>query len=137
MKLSNKLTAATGLILVILLQGCSKQDDGGISVIEMPEFQDSDLTAGRSVWKNTCRACHLMGVEGAPALSDFSQWETRLTKGEDALYQSVLKGIRGENGEYRMPPRGGNNRLTDEQLRLALAYKLASVQFLKEQSKKP
>jgi len=63
-----------------------------------------------------------------------AEWDKRLPKGEDALFQSVLNGIRGEDGKYRMPPRGGNNRLTVAQVRLALEYKIASIELLQQRS---
>ena len=64
-------------------------------------------------------------------MTDFAQWETRLEKGKDVLARRVINGIRGDDGEYRMPPRGGNERLTDEQVKLAVDYKIAAVQALK------
>jgi mono/diheme cytochrome c family protein len=44
----------------------------------------------------------------------------------------VINGIRGDDGKYRMPPWGGNERLTDEQIRLALDYKIASIDSLNQ-----
>ena len=43
------------------------------------------------------------------------------TRFEDAGLQIVAS---------RMPPRGGNERLTDEQIRLALDYKVAAIDAL-------
>jgi cytochrome c5 len=100
----------------------------------MPRFQDDKLMAGRSVWLQTCRACHLLGVAGAPAITDFAQWERRLPKGREALYRSVLNGIKGDDGKYRMPPRGGNDSLSDQQIELALAYKIASIEALRRRA---
>ena len=79
----------------------------------------------------TCRACHLMGVGGAPAVTDFPQWDVRLPKDSDALVHNIIKGIADETGEYRMPPRGGNSRLTDQQIRLAVGYKIAAIEALR------
>jgi cytochrome c5 len=101
----------------------------------MPVFEDEALMAGRGVWLGTCRACHLLGVAGAPAVTDFAQWEQRLPKGRELLYQSALNGIQGDDGKYRMPPRGGNDRLTEEQVRLAVDYKIAAVEALKTRPK--
>ena len=98
----------------------------------MPTFPEERLMAGRSIWLRTCRACHLLGVQGAPAVTDFAQWETRLEKGKDVLAQRVINGIRGDDGKYRMPPRGGNERLTDEQVKLALDYKIAAIHALEQ-----
>ena len=78
----------------------------------------------------TCRNCHLLGIAEAPAVTDKDAWAPRITKGKPALYQSALNGIMGEDGKYRMPPRGGNERLKDEQVRQAVDYMLASVKVL-------
>jgi cytochrome c5 len=99
----------------------------------MPEFSDQRLEAGRAIWMGTCRNCHLLGVAGAPAVTDFAEWEARLTKGKEALYESALHGVRGDDGLYRMPPQGGNQRLSQEQVRLAVDYKVAAIEQLRAQ----
>ena len=128
--------STAGLSLGLLLGGCGSQDGEADVTVEMPSFDDDSLAQGRGLWLQTCRACHLTGVGGAPAVTNRAEWDKRLPKGEDALYQSVLKGIRGEDGKYRMPPRGGNDRLTDAQVRLALEYKIASIEYLQQRSAK-
>jgi cytochrome c5 len=115
------------LLLTALLAGCGQQDDAGI---DMPEFDDPLLAEGRSVWMGTCRACHLLGVAGAPAVTDYANWEPRIAKGMAALYQGPLLGIKGENGQYKMPPRAGNDRLSDTQIKRAANYMVASVKYL-------
>jgi len=86
------------------------------------------------VWMNTCRACHLLGVAGAPAVTDYPNWEPRIAKGMRALYKGPLNGIKGENGKYKMPPRGGNNRLSDTQIERAAQYMVAAVEYLHDQA---
>lgn len=76
-----------------------------------------------------------MGVSGAPAVTDATAWAPRIEKGAANLYQSALNGIKGSDNEFRMPPRGGNNRLKDEQIRQAVDYMIASVEVLTENSK--
>jgi cytochrome c5 len=117
-------------IVVAQLLGCGEQGESAKAVVEMPTFADDKLVAGRSTWLRSCRACHLLGVEGAPAVTDYEQWRIRLAQGKEVLAQRVINGIRGDDGKYRMPPRGGNERLTDEQIRLALDYKIAAIDAL-------
>ena len=118
------------LFISLLLPGCSGQDGGGAGAPEMPRFAEEQLAKGRGVWMGTCRNCHLLGVSGAPAVSDYGAWEPRMQKGAAALYQSALSGIKGSDGNYRMPSRGGNAQLKDEQVRQAVDYMLASVREL-------
>ncbi len=121
---------------VLLLLGCSGADESGGSkggsnqAPEMPRFADERLAKGRGVWMGTCRNCHLLGISGAPAVTDYMAWAPRIDKGKSVLYQSALHGIKGDDGSYRMPPRGGNAQLKDEQVRQAVDYMLASVRKL-------
>ena len=116
-----------GLSLVLIgCDGTADNTEPGLTP-EMPRFQGSHLGAGRSVWMGTCRNCHLMGISGAPAVTDYDAWKGRIVKGEQALYGSALNGIRDGAGEIRMPARGGNERLTDEQVKRAVDYMIASV----------
>ncbi|MBK5931976.1 c-type cytochrome [Halochromatium salexigens] len=100
----------------------------------MPRFTDLVLAEGRSIWMGTCRACHLMGVADAPAVTDYPNWEPRIAKGVPTLFKSPLHGIKGEDGKYKMPPRGGNERLTDQQIKAAVEYMVASVETLHQQA---
>ena len=137
MNQSQRLLSIACLFLGLLLAGCGSQDEDAGVAVAMPMFEDDDLARGRGLWLQACRACHLTGVGGAPAVTNRAEWDKRLPKGEDALYRSVLNGIRGEDGKYRMPPRGGNDRLTDAQVRLALEYKIASLEYLQKRSAEP
>jgi cytochrome c5 len=118
-------------LLLILLGGCGP--DGGTTTQppEMPVFADETLSAGRSVWMGTCRNCHLLGVAGAPAVTDPAAWDQRLPKGRNALYASALGGIRDAHGAYLMPPQGGNPRLAESEVRLAVDYMVAAVEYLR------
>lgn len=71
---------------------------------------------GKAVYTQICRACHAIGVAGAPILGDRQAWAPRLPAGLDALQQSALRGKGG------MPPKGGNPGLTDSQVRAAVEY---------------
>jgi len=108
------------LALTVLLAGCGRES----STPELPSFQDPDLTQGRNTWMQVCRNCHLLGVAGAPAISNTEAWQPRAAKGRDALYRSALNGIRQGDG-WSMPPRGGEDRLSDAQVRRAVDYMLA------------
>ena len=130
------IAAAIGLtsLFIILIGGCSAQDDSTAEGPEMPHFNDAALVEGRTVWMGTCRACHLLGIAGAPAVTDYANWEPRIAKGMRALYKGPINGIKGDNGKYRMPPRAGNDRLSDSQIERAADYMVATVEYLHQQS---
>ena len=119
------------LPLILLLGACAEQQPA-FKAGDMPRFDDVDLAMGRSVWMGTCRNCHLLGVAGAPAVTDYPAWSPRIVKGNELLYNSALGGVRGQQGEIRMPPRGGNTRLSDEQVKRAVDYMVASVKNLND-----
>lgn len=91
-----------------------------------PEFPGSNLKHGRSVWLGTCEACHAHDVAGAPLVTHKAAWAPRLAKGREALYKSALGGLTGPKGT-QMPPRGGNDRLSDADVKAAVDYMTAIV----------
>ena len=93
--------------------------------IEVPSFAEVDLQQGRATWMQVCRNCHLSGVAGAPAVNDSAAWQQRLAKGKETLYRNAIDGIAIESG-WTMPPRGGVDRLSDTDVRLAVDYMLAA-----------
>lgn len=115
------------LTIIGFVSGCSS--DNQSSVPESPRFDDIQLIEGRSIWMGTCRNCHLMGVAGAPAITNFEAWAPRQQKGKQALYGSALQGIK-HNESWAMPPQGGNKSLSPEQVRSAVDYMVAAVNEL-------
>lgn len=93
---------------------------------KFPEFAGAHLKQGRAIWLGTCEACHANDVAGAPLVSNKAAWKPRLAKGRDALYKSALGGLTGPMGT-QMPPRGGNDSLSDDQVRAAVDYMMAIV----------
>ena len=120
----------SALVICLLLTGCGEQPNGQVVVPDMPRFADEGLSKGRGIWMGTCRNCHLLGTSGAPAVTNWTAWQPRLNKGKPALYESALHGVKGADGQYHMPPRGGNPQLKDEQVRQAVDYMAASVEAL-------
>lgn len=79
----------------------------------------SDVTPGSEVNTIACAACHSIGVLNAPVTGDNEQWAGLFEeRGLDELVHNAINGIRG------MPPRGGNPRLTDDEIYNAVVYML-------------
>ena len=108
-------------IVCLVITGCGSDT----SAPEVPVFDDPQLQQGRGTWVQICRNCHLMGVAGAPRIGDAENWRARAVKGRAALHQNAINGI-GEHDNWTMPPRGGEARLTDEQVRSAVDFMLAA-----------
>jgi cytochrome c5 len=77
--------------------------------------------AGKSTYDSACVACHGAGVAGAPKQGDKGAWAPRIAQGKPALYNSALK------GKGAMPPKGGNASLSDDAVKAAVDYMLASA----------
>ena len=88
------------------------------------EGQTSVAMSSEIVYQSACQACHLSGVLQSPKLTDKAAWETRMQRGIDALYQSVLQG-RGS-----MPPKGGRMDLSDETIKGTVDYMLEKAGVL-------
>ena len=64
--------------------------------------------------KANCAMCHAGGLMGAPKIGDVAMWVWRIAQGKDMLINNAIKGIR------MMPAKGGNSRLTDEEVAAAV-----------------
>lgn len=93
---------------------------------KFPQFPDAHLKQGRSIWLGTCEACHANDVAGAPLVTNKAAWAPRVAKGKEALYKSALGGLTGPKGT-QMPPRGGNDKLSDAEVKAAVDYMVALV----------
>ena len=112
---------APTLVAIALLAACSDEPPG----TALPTFDKPALAQGKNIWMQVCRNCHLTGVAGAPAVNDPAAWQQRLAKGEETLYRNAISGIPNVSG-WTMPPRGGVDRLSDTDVRLAVDYMLAA-----------
>ena len=112
--------------MALVLGGCVGEESPGTVV---PRFDTADLEHGRAVWMQVCRNCHLMGIAGAPAISDSAAWASRRSDNRNRLYENAIRGI-GSEGGWSMPPRGGNETLSDHDVRLAVDFMIASVEAL-------
>jgi cytochrome c5 len=91
------------------------------SALAAEQVTDERLQQGWIVFNRTCSVCHWPGIGGAPAIGNKAAWKDRIEGGTDLLYRHAIKGWNGNSGR-RMPARGGNWNLTDEQVRAAVDY---------------
>jgi cytochrome c5 len=77
--------------------------------------------AGKATYDATCAACHATGVAGAPKAGDKAAWAARLKEGKPHLYEHAIK------GKGAMPPKGGNTSLSDDAVKAAVDYLVATA----------
>lgn len=89
-----------------------------------PEFADHQL--GRNVWLENCQGCHVPGAAGAPQVSDYTAWQPRIAQGIEVLHDHAINGHWGPNSTH-MPPKGGQENLTDDEVKAAVNYMVELV----------
>jgi cytochrome c5 len=75
---------------------------------------------GTEVFEGTCKACHGLGIAGAPKAGDATAWGPRIAKGKATLYEHALKGFTGTSGV--MPAKGGRTDLSDDLIKEAVDH---------------
>lgn len=71
---------------------------------------------GHSVYTKSCAACHDSGVMGAPKVGDKATWVPLVAEGVEKMTHSAIK------GKGKMPPKGGNMKLSDDEVGSAVEY---------------
>ncbi|HEY7238587.1 MAG TPA: c-type cytochrome [Burkholderiales bacterium] len=88
-----------------------------VARVELGEPQAAaGARSGEAIVKSTCSACHQAGVAGAPKIGDAQAWAPRLKDGLKGMLAIALK------GKGAMPPRGGDNSLTDDEVARAIVF---------------
>lgn len=83
----------------------------------------ADVTeAGLAAYRRVCAECHETGAQGAPLTGRPEQWAGRSRLWEAVLFRHA------EQGYLQMPARGGDDSLTDREVRAAAEYMLAMTQ---------
>lgn len=67
--------------------------------------------------------CHAAGVAGAPKPGDKENWAPRIAQGTETLYKHSIEGYTGNSS--MMPARGGNPKLTDDEMKAAVDFMVA------------
>ncbi|KAF0192724.1 MAG: cytochrome c class I [Gammaproteobacteria bacterium] len=76
---------------------------------------------GPRVYELYCAMCHNNDMMGAPRYGEKREWRDRLSQGEPTLIEHAI------NGFNKMPAKGGNGGLSDEDVRDATIHLLSSV----------
>lgn len=115
----------------LFLFACSKPDEkasGTTEPVPPKEFDpmaltisDPQILKGRETWMATCSQCHLKGIGGAPKIGDTKAWAPRIAQGKETLYQHALGGFSGPS-MTQMPPKGGFDQLSDEEVMRAVDF---------------
>ncbi|MEO6186088.1 MAG: c-type cytochrome [Steroidobacteraceae bacterium] len=83
----------------------------------------ASFKTGTEVFEGACKACHGLGIAGAPKAGDHTVWAPRIAKGKATLYEHALKGFNGTAGV--MPPKGGRTDINDDLIKAAVDHMVA------------
>ena len=92
------------------------------------DFSDEHLRFGKVVWLLNCETCHAYGVADAPVPMQPDEWRMRVTKPRGTLYEHAIDGYFGPDHSM-MPARGGNENLSDKQVKAAVDYMVELANF--------
>jgi len=86
-----------------------------------------EVNIGKQVYSGLCVSCHGTGLPGIPQLGDAAAWTPRIAQGAAILYERSIAGFTGTSG-IMMPAKGGNPKLSDEEVKAAVDYMIENSQ---------
>jgi cytochrome c5 len=78
---------------------------------------------GTELYEVACKACHGVGLAGAPKVGDAAAWGPRVARGKAQLYEHAIKGFTGSTGV--MPAKGGRTDVPDDLVKAAVDHIIA------------
>jgi cytochrome c5 len=79
--------------------------------------------SGDAVYNGTCVACHsTKGKGNVPGAPDFTKPDGALSQSDEVLFKHIKEGFQRPNSPMAMPPKGGNAKLKDAEIRNVLEY---------------
>ncbi len=112
------------LILAFRLNHVVAENEQDVTTTPYVEFKEVNLKQGRKVWMENCENCHAYGVGDAPIPMEPAAWDFRIKKGKAVLYEHAINGFFGPD-DAMMPARGGNDALSDDDVKAAVDYMVA------------
>lgn len=84
---------------------------------------EDNVANGAKIYGETCVACHGENGKGAfPGIPDFTSNTGRLSKSHQILLDHIENGFESPNSDIAMPELGGNEDLTEQDVKDVLAY---------------
>lgn len=80
------------------------------------------LADGAETYANVCSACHGENGKGAEGMDGMPDLAMSLAKDDGDLFNSVINGIEKPDADLTMPARGGDDSLSDDDIKAVIAY---------------
>lgn len=117
--------APVGKVTVSAAAAGQKATPGVADTVGAQEARPPD-DSGKAVYDGACAVCHGAGLAGAPKVGDRAAWQARIDQGEEVMVKHAIDGFQGSGGV--MPPKGGRDDLSDEDVTSAVRYMMAQGQ---------
>jgi mono/diheme cytochrome c family protein len=79
--------------------------------------------SGADIYSQTCAACHGDNGKGTvPGAPNFTRTDGPMSQSDETLFKHIKLGFKSSGSPMAMPPKGGNMRLTDDDIRTVVAY---------------
>lgn len=99
------------------------------ALLTLPAHAQDNINKGAEVYNGTCVACHGENGKGViPGVADFTSEDGSLTKGDDVLFDHILNGYQSDKSDMEMPALGGNEEMSEEEIKNVIAYLRAAFQ---------
>jgi cytochrome c5 len=105
---------AAVILIVLLTKDYSSNEPAAEKVVDQSEGAADKVIDAKQIIAANCAMCHEGGLMGAPKIGSEEQWAPRIAQGKDTLVSHAINGIR------TMPARGGNAKLSDEEVAAAV-----------------
>jgi cytochrome c5 len=92
------------------------------SVVAGPKIKGPIIRSAEEIYVQVCADCHDGGALGSPIFGDQAGWTARLSQGMDTLVKHAIEGFN------KMPPRGGDPDLSDEDVQKTVQYMVDALQ---------
>jgi|SRR5690554_1158725 len=107
----------------------AKENIGEEQIAEAPAVEEDAAAAGdadensvgKQVVTQVCAVCHSTGMMNSPRIGNADDWAPRLEQGIETVYDHAL------NGLNMMPARGGNPKLSDEEVKAAVDFMISAA----------
>lgn len=98
-------------------------------LVTSPVYAGDDVNKGAEVYGGTCIACHGENGKGEiPGVPDFTSAKGPLSKTDAVLLDHIIDGFESPGSDMAMPELGGNEDLTEQDIKNVISYLRAAFQ---------
>ncbi|MGV0035404.1 MAG: c-type cytochrome [Candidatus Azotimanducaceae bacterium WSBS_2022_MAG_OTU7] len=106
----------------VCIEGVDCASASAVTMVATAAGASVDGASVESNYNKSCAICHNAGAAGAPKFGDAAAWVSRLEKGMNVLYSSIINGL-----PPAMPQKGMCFSCSDDDLRALVDYMVSAA----------